>query len=99
MRAVAFVLTWLFSASVLAQTYPSKPVRLIAPFPPGGSTDVLCRLLGQKLAELGGQPVVVENRPGAGGTIGHDHAGKQPADGHTLLLSGVSGLSISPPLF
>src|SRR5438132_1774938 len=94
----AFLLAFA-SGQAWSQPYPSKPIRFIAPFPPGGSTDVLCRLLGQKLAELGGQPVVVENRSGAGGTIGHEYAAKQPADGHTLLLSGVSGLSISPHLF
>src|SRR5207247_11320390 len=82
-----------------AQAYPSKPIRFIAPFPPGGSSDVLCRLLGQKLAEVAGQPVVVENRAGASGNIGHEYGAKQPADGYTLLLSNNAALAINPHLF
>ncbi|RYY93761.1 MAG: tripartite tricarboxylate transporter substrate binding protein, partial [Comamonadaceae bacterium] len=73
-----------------AQAYPSRPIRLVVPFPPGGSTDLLARRLGEKLAVAMGQPVVVENRPGAGGTTGADFVAKSPADGHTLLM-GVTG--------
>jgi tripartite-type tricarboxylate transporter receptor subunit TctC len=79
--------------------YPTRPVRFIAPFPPGGSSDVLCRLLGQKLSESLGQPVAVENRPGAGANIGHEFAAKQPADGYTLLLSSSSTLATNPHLY
>jgi tripartite-type tricarboxylate transporter receptor subunit TctC len=79
--------------------YPSRPIRFIAPFPPGGSSDVLCRLLGQKLAERLGQPVAVENRPGAAANIGHEYAAKQPADGYTLLLSSSSTLATNPHLY
>ena len=82
-----------------AQSYPAKAIRFIAPFPPGGSSDVLCRLLGQKLADLVGQPVVVENRAGASGNIGHEFAAKQPADGYTLVLTNNAALSINPHLF
>src|SRR5258706_10734485 len=78
--------------------YPSKPIRFIAPFPPGGSSDVLCRVLGQKLSEIEGQPVVVENKAGASSNIGHEYAARQPADGYTLLLSS-SALAINPLLF
>ncbi len=70
--------------------FPARPVRIVVPFPPGGSTDMLARRLGEKLAATWGQPVVVENKPGAGGTTGADFVAKSPADGHTLLL-GVTG--------
>jgi tripartite-type tricarboxylate transporter receptor subunit TctC len=86
------------SAAALAQ-YPSKPIRFIAPFPPGGSSDVLCRVLGQKLSDIAGQPVVVENRAGASGNIGHEFAAKQPADGYALVLSNNAALAINPHLF
>jgi len=85
-------------AAALAQ-YPSKPIRFIAPFPPGGSSDVLCRILGQKLSDLSGQPVLVENRAGASGNIGHEFAAKQPPDGYTLVLSNNAALAINPHLF
>ena len=72
-----------------AQEYPTKPIRLIAPFAPGGATDVLARITGQKLNERMGQPVVVENRTGAGGTIGAEQVAKSPPDGYVLLMGGV----------
>ena len=84
---------------VLAQAaYPGKPIRLIVPFPAGGATDILARALSQKLGEKIGQPVVVENRPGAGGTIGADAASKSIADGYTLLLATSSTHSIGPAI-
>ena len=79
-------------------TYPNKPIRLIVPFPAGGATDILARALSQKLGEKIGQTVVVENRPGAGGTIGADAASKSIADGYTLLLATSSTHSIGPAL-
>lgn len=83
-----------------AQTgYPTKPVRLIAPFPPGGTSDVLSRILAQKLSDTLGRQVVVENRPGAGGNIGHEVASKMPADGYTLLLSSNAALVANPLLY
>jgi len=75
-----------------AQPYPSKPVRMIAPFPPGGTTDVLARIVAQKLGDSLGRQVVVENRPGAGGNLGHEIAAKAPADGYTLILTSGSAL-------
>ena len=82
-----------------AQSYPSRPIRFIAPFPPGGSTDVLCRLLGAKLAEGLGQPVAVDNRPGASGNIGHEAAAKSAPDGYTILISSSSTLVNNTYLF
>src|SRR5262249_11202313 len=98
LAAAAFAAALISTNGALAQ-YPAKPIRFIAPFPPGGSSDVLCRLLGQKLADSLGQPVVVENRAGASGNIGHEFAAKQPADGYTLVLSNNAALSINPHLF
>jgi tripartite-type tricarboxylate transporter receptor subunit TctC len=72
-----------------AQTWPSKAVTLVVPFPPGGTTDVLARALGEKLSPVLGQPVIVENKPGAGATIGADLVAKAKADGHTLLIGAV----------
>lgn len=86
---------WLGTAAPLALAqgaYPVKPVRLIAPFPPGGTTDVLCRIVAQKLTDALGRQVVVENRPGAAGNIGHEVAAKAPPDGYTLLLSAKGAL-------
>ena len=74
---------------VAAQTYPSKPIRWIVPFPPGGSTDLLARIVGQKLTESWGQQVVVDNRGGAGGTLGAAEAARAPADGYTLLMGAI----------
>lgn len=82
-----------------AQSYPSKPIRLIIPFPPGGSTDILGRSLAQKLSESWGQQVLVDNRGGAGGTIGADLAAKAPADGYTLLMGHIGTLAVNVALY
>jgi len=84
--------------AVQAQSYPTKPIRLIVPFPAGGATDLFARSLSQKLGERLGQSVVVDNKPGAGGTLGSDLAAKATADGYTLLLSTTSTHSIGPNL-
>ena len=94
---LALLLLWL-TLPLMAQTYPAKPVRLLVPFPAGGATDILARALSQKLGEKLGQPVVVENRPGAGGTIGADAASKAAPDGYTLLLATSSTHSIGPAI-
>ena len=72
-----------------AQDYPTRPIRLIAPFSPGGATDVLARIVGQKITERMGQPVIIENRVGAGGNIGAEQVAKSAGDGYTLLMGGV----------
>ena len=79
----------LASGGVLAQAFPAKPISLVVPFPPGGTTDVLARALAERLAPALGQPVIVENKPGAGATIGADHVVKAKADGHVLLVGAV----------
>ena len=86
--------------SAFAQAaYPNRPVRLIAPFPPGGTSDVLSRLLAQKMSDGLGQPVTVENRPGAAANIGHELAARAPADGYTLILSNSSTFVNNPHLY
>ena len=82
-----------------AQTYPAKPVRLIIPFAPGGGNDILGRLIGGKLAELIGQQVVIDNRAGAGGTIGAELAAKAVPDGYTLVIGHIGTLAVNPTLY
>jgi len=86
------------AAGVQAQSYPSRPIRLIVPFPPGGSTDTYARILGPRLAEGVGQQVVVDNRAGAGGALGAELAAKAPADGYTIWLGQTANLAIGPAL-
>lgn len=88
----------LCSWAVLAQEYPVKSMRFIVPFPPSGSADILARLIGDKLAATLGQPLIIENRPGAGGALGADIVAKGPADGHVLLYANTS-LAINPSLY
>ena len=85
--------------SGLAQSWPSKPLRLVAPYAAGGPIDISARLLAARLQESLGQPVVVENRPGAGGNIGVDLIAKGPADGYSLVMSAIATLAINPSLY
>jgi len=89
----------LLPLATAAQTYPSKVVRWIAPFPPGGGTDVISRAIAQKLTEAWGQQVIVENRPGSGGTIGLAAAAKSPPDGYTIVLGQLANVGIAPGLY
>jgi tripartite-type tricarboxylate transporter receptor subunit TctC len=84
---------------VLPQAFPSRPVRFISPFPPGGAVDIITRITATGLQEALGQPVVVENRSGAGGTVGADAAARAPADGYTLLSGGIATHGIAPALY
>jgi tripartite-type tricarboxylate transporter receptor subunit TctC len=86
------------AAPAHAQSYPTKPVRLVLPFPPGGGTDILGRILAQKLGEELGQQVIAENRPGAGGNVGAEYTVRQSPDGYTIVLCSPS-ISISPSLY
>ena len=103
-RCVLSLLTTLWVASsAFAQSasavFPSKPVRIVVPQTPGGASDALARIVGQKLSEKWGQAVVVENRPGAGGNIGMDAVAKAPGDGYTLLMSYVGSHAINPSIY
>jgi len=97
LRCVAIALTSVLPFAAQAD-YPDKPLRLVVPFPPGGSTEPLARVLSQKLGESFGQQVIVDNRPGAGSTIGAEIVARSPADGYTLLLSSISN-AISAALY
>jgi tripartite-type tricarboxylate transporter receptor subunit TctC len=87
------------SGPAIAQGYPSGPVRIVVPFTPGAGTDVVARTIAAKLTAAFGQNVLVENRPGAGGTIGSAMVAKAPADGHTILMGNTSTLAIAPALY
>ncbi len=100
LRVAAGFSAGLVALSVAAQgAYPNKPIRLVVPFPAGGSVDVTSRALAQKLSEQLGQQVVVDNRPGAGGNIGMDAVAKSPADGYTLGMGALSTHAVNPALF
>src|SRR5258708_15273997 len=88
-------LATLEARAAFAESYPEKPVSLIVPWAPGGSTDILARIVGQHLYQSMGQPIVIENRTGAAGNIGTGAVARAPADGHTLLFHTISGLTMN----
>ncbi len=87
------------AAGLRTQAYPSRPIRLVVPFPPGGSSDSVARVVVQKFSEGLGQPVVIENRPGVGGLLGSEAVARAAPDGYTLLLGSVSSLAVAPHMF
>jgi tripartite-type tricarboxylate transporter receptor subunit TctC len=97
--AVVVVLFAVIVAGAGAQAYPAKPVRIVVPFPPGGTSDILARTLGPKLTAEWGQPVVVDNRPGAAGNIAAEHVARSPGDGYTLFITTVGIHAIHPSLY
>jgi tripartite-type tricarboxylate transporter receptor subunit TctC len=99
MRIVSLFVSFLLSTSVLAQTYPTKPIRYIVPFPPGGSSDLIARAIAPKMSERLGQPIVVENRPGAGGMLGVDVVAKAEPDGYIIGLAAAGALSSNVHLY
>ena len=88
-----------FAATVTADDWPSKPVRIIVSFPPGGSSDLVARLIGQQLSEKYGQQFIVDNRPGAGGTVAGELLKQQSGDGYTFMLSNLAPFTIAPTQF
>lgn len=98
MRATAGALLLLAAPLSMAQAWPARPIRLVVPFPPGGLIDNMARLVGSRLAQELGQPVVIDNKPGAGGNVGAAEAARAPADGYTLLMASPA-LTISPAIY
>jgi tripartite-type tricarboxylate transporter receptor subunit TctC len=97
-RHVLAALAASIALSAFAQSYPSKPIRLIVPFAAGGGNDNIARLVGKRLGDSLGQPLVIDNRPGAGGVVGAELAAKSPPDGYTLFLGGVGSHAVNPNL-
>ena len=97
--AAALGLSLVAAMSAAQTAWPAKPVRLVVPFPPGGGTDFIARVVGERLAQATGATVVIDNKPGAGGNIGLDAVARSPADGHTLGLGQTANLVINPHLY
>ena len=99
LAAAAAGLPWAATAQSGAAAFPNKPIRMVVPFTPGGSTDIMGRTIGQQLTQAWGQAVVIDNVPGAGGSIGADKVAKAPADGYTLLMGHIGTLAVTPSLY
>jgi tripartite-type tricarboxylate transporter receptor subunit TctC len=93
-----FLMLVFISSNVIAQSFPSKPVRLIVTYPPGGSSDLMARVFGQKLSEVWGQQVIIESKPGAAGSIGMEFSARQPADGYTFVVGNIGPAAVNPLL-
>src|SRR5438309_12115263 len=101
MKALRVLLTGLsvlLPAAAVAQEFPSKPIRLIVPFPPGGPNDIIARVIGQRMSELVKQPIIIDNRGGHAGVVGTDAVAKYNPDGHTIGTVSASALAISPTM-
>src|SRR5919198_113876 len=96
---LAALIVALGAGAAAAQDYPSRPITLVVPFPPGGSTTIVARIVADKMSEALGQSIVVDNRGGAGGTVGSRAVAKSPADGYTILLGYTGTLAIGPTLY
>src|SRR5262245_60063558 len=99
LKRTAVLCALLAASSAVAQQYPNRPVRIIVPFPPAGNTDVYARPVARKLSELYGQQMVIDNRPGAGGSIGMELAAKSPPDGYTLVWGSTSTHGVGPNVY
>ena len=97
-RTACFIAAGLIACGVHAQSYPSKLIRFVSPYPPGGANDILARIISPKLGEYLGQQLVIENRGGATGNIGAEYVARAPADGYTILMGQASNLTINVSL-
>src|SRR6266576_3655538 len=93
-----FLVLLMACGTAFAQSYPTKPVRLIVSYPPGGSSDLMARVFGAKLTELWGQQVIVESKPGAAGAIGTEYTARQPADGYSFMIANLGPIAVNPLL-
>lgn len=98
-KLIAATLTLCATSLTAAQQYPIKPIRCVVPYPPGGPTDIIGRAIAQKLSESLGQPVIIDNRGGAAGTIGSEQVARSPADGYTLLWGTPGTHGIAPSIY
>ena len=97
-QAAAAIAVLVAAGPLAAQTYPNKPVKLIVTYPPGGSSDLMSRIVGQKLSELWGQQVIVESKPGAAGSIGMEFAARQSPDGYSFVVGNIGPAAVNPLL-
>jgi tripartite-type tricarboxylate transporter receptor subunit TctC len=98
-RLLAFIALFAASAGAFAQAYPTKPIRIVVGFPPGGGNDIIARLVGAKMQETWGQSVVIDNKPGANSIIAAEFVAKSAPDGYTLLVNATGGMSVNPVLY